>query len=96
MKSATPLLLMFCLIGAVPPASAETLLLDAIEQAPPNSQDGIPRPARGTTMAQVRDRFGPPAQELPWVGDPPISRWIYDDFTVYFENEFVIRSVVNR
>ncbi|MEW7978495.1 MAG: hypothetical protein G8D28_06820 [gamma proteobacterium symbiont of Phacoides pectinatus] len=45
---------------------------------------------------QVRGRFGEPDQQLPWVGEPPISRWVYPDFTVYFEKEYVINSVVHR
>jgi hypothetical protein len=30
------------------------------------------------------------------VGDPPISRWVYDHFTVYFEYDKVLHSVVNK
>jgi hypothetical protein len=30
------------------------------------------------------------------VGDPPITRWVYDRFTVYFENDRVIHSVVHH
>lgn len=50
-------------------------------------------PQRGTTMDRVRAHWGAPQQALPAVGDPPISRWIYDDFTVYFEYRQVIHSV---
>ena len=96
MKSVAPLLLIAGLVAAAPPLSADTLLLDVIEQAPTNSQDGIPRPTRGESMSQVQGRYGQPMEELPWVGDPPITRWVYDDFTVYFEGQFVIRSVLNR
>ncbi len=82
---------------APPPAHAEVLLLkQAIEQEPVNGPGGIPRPTRGLTMKQVRQRFGEPVKELPWVGDPPITRWVYDRFTVYFEGRHVINSVVNR
>jgi hypothetical protein len=47
-------------------------------------------------MDAVRARFGEPEKELPWVGEPPITRWVYADFTVYFENEYVINTVVHR
>ena len=86
-----------CTLAVVLPLAAETLTLEqAVQQEPVNGPEGIPRPTRGLTMEQVRSRFGEPLQELPWVGDPPISRWLYDRFTVYFEGRFVIGSVVNR
>jgi len=82
---------------ASPLAAAEVLSLEqAVQQEPVNGPEGIPRPRRGQNMEQVRQQFGAPVQELPWVGDPPISRWIYDKFTVYFEGRSVINSVVNR
>jgi len=95
-KSITPFLLAVALLPATYAANAEVLLLDAIAEAPVNGPEGIPRPERGATMKDVRQRFGEPLRELPWVGDPPISRWVYQDFTVYFENEYVIDSVVHR
>jgi len=30
------------------------------------------------------------------VGDPPISRWEYADFTVYFEYDRVVHAVLKR
>lgn len=53
-------------------------------------------PASGLKMDQVEERFGEPVTRAPAVGDPPITRWIYDDFTVYFEHDTVIHAVVNR
>ena len=44
-------------------------------------------------MAQVESRWGTPQSRLQAVGDPPITRWIYGDFTVYFEHNLVIHSV---
>lgn len=78
----------------IPAAGADTFLLKAIHQAPPNDAKGIPRPARGMTMAQVLKRFGPPLRKLPAVGTPPITRWKYKKYTVYFEDHYVIDSVV--
>ena len=34
-------------------------------------------------------------EKLPEVGDPPIIRWIYPSYTVYFEYQYVINSVLN-
>ncbi|WP_260291689.1 hypothetical protein [Sedimenticola hydrogenitrophicus] len=96
MKPISTLLLIAALSSVAPLAPADVLLVDAIKQAPANSSEGLVRPRPGQTMEAVRVRFGEPEQELPWVGEPPITRWIYGDFTVYFENEYVINTVVHR
>ena len=46
------------------------------------------------TMDQVATKFGAPVSKVPAVGKPPISRWEYPGFVVYFEAEHVIHSVV--
>ena len=56
----------------------------------------ISRPRHGTSMDSVLRRFGEPGSRLPAVGQPPITRWNYADFTVYFEYQHVIHSVVHR
>jgi len=58
-------------------------------------------PKRGMTMAQVEKHFGAPRDKLaPAGGDAPrhpvINRWVYPDYTVYFERDRVIDSVANR
>ena len=50
-------------------------------------------PGRGMSKAQVRQQFGKPARVQAPVGNPPIGRWHYPDFTVYFENDIVLHSV---
>ena len=55
----------------------------------------VKRPARGSSSAQVIERFGSPTQQSPSVGEPPISRWVYDNFTVFFDGNYVIHSVVH-
>ena len=52
-------------------------------------------PGRGMSMTAVEERFGNPLERDDEVGDPPISRWVYADFTVYFEYQFVIHAVLN-
>lgn len=52
-------------------------------------------PGRGATMNQVEQHFGAPRKKLSPVGNPPITRWIYPNYTVYFEHEYVIDSVRN-
>ena len=53
-------------------------------------------PERGRTMASVRARLGEPQRVRGPVGDPPITRWVYDEFTVYFEYDRVLHSVKRR
>ncbi len=77
-------------------AHADTLLMDAVSAAPPNSTDGIPRPGTGTSMSAVQAQFGEPDSRHDAVGTPPISRWVYPAYTVYFEHDRVIASVVHR
>ena len=73
------------------PAAADVLLIDSIESAP-----AMQTPRNGLGMAQVRQQFGEPAQEVPAVGEPPISRWEYTGYTVYFENDLVLHSVIQH
>ena len=57
---------------------------------------GVAAPARGMTMSQVANKFGAPVTKIPAVGNPPISRWDYPGFVVYFERDHVIHSVVSE
>ena len=57
-------------------------------------------PQRGMSMAQVERRYGAPVDKLPTAGGdaprhPPINRWRYNGYTVYFERSRVIHSVVD-
>ncbi len=56
---------------------------------------GVAAPARGMTMAQVASKFGDPLTKVAAVGAPPISRWEYSGFVVYFERDHVIHAVVS-
>lgn len=70
---------------------ADTLLIESVEK---NSM--VSRPDRGATMVQVESRYGRPASKVNAVGIPAITRWKYSDFTIYFENDRVIHTVINR
>jgi hypothetical protein len=59
----------------------------------------IDRPRRGITMSEVEKHFGAPVTRHPTVGGgsphhPPITRWDYSGFSVFFEGDRVIDSVV--
>jgi len=53
-------------------------------------------PGRGMAKETVRKQFGYPIERTAPVGTPPISKWRYDLFTVYFESDYVIHAVVNE
>ncbi len=82
------------LLGLAPLAlQADVLLLDGVEMS---VQTASSRPARGMTMQRVEAAFGQPSARHAAVGDPPITRWEYPDFVVYFEHQHVIHAVVRR
>ncbi len=85
-------LLIMSLAGVGTPALADRLLMDDLRS---DYRDGN-MPRNGETMQQVERRFGSPEDRIPAVGDPPISRWIYGEFTVYFEHERVLHAVRRR
>ena len=68
-------------------ASAQTLDMPAEAEA-------LGLPQRGLDMATVESRYGAPVRVIEAVGEPPITRWVYPDYTVYFEHQFVIHPVV--
>lgn len=74
-------------------AEADTLLIEGVQEAQATRSD---RPASGLTKAEVEARFGAPTRMIAAIGDPPISRWEYPSFTVYFEFERVIHAVARH
>ena len=52
------------------------------------------QPARGMSMERVEAAFGAPSNRVAAVGNPPITRWEYPSFVVFFENNIVLHSVV--
>jgi hypothetical protein len=70
------------------PLSAETLEMVPASANPPGK-----RPDRGMTMERVEASFGAPRSRSAPVGDPPISRWEYPGFVVFFEHSKVIHAV---
>jgi len=71
--------------------AGDVLLIDSIDSVP-----AIQSPHTGMNMATVRQQYGDPAFEERPVGDPPITRWDYDGFSVYFEHDLVLHSVIQR
>ncbi len=68
----------------------------SIPLANKNRATNIQMPVRGDTKESVEYEFGPPtAKQIPR-GTPPISRWDYPSFAVYFESNSVIHSALKN
>ena len=82
---------LLCAGAAIGAAVAETIVVnDQVQVA--DSQ--VNRPKRGSTMGEVEKQFGAPVNRHPTVGQPPITRWDYNGFSVVFERDRVIDAVV--
>ncbi|MGM0564168.1 MAG: hypothetical protein ACQES2_07545 [Pseudomonadota bacterium] len=49
-------------------------------------------PVAGTTMDAVRGEYGEPQDTTLPIGQPEITRWVYDSFNVVFEDDRVIKA----
>ncbi len=76
-------------------AGIATADMVAVDNGIAVKESDVNTPARGMTMSQVASKFGEPVTKVPAVGKPPISRWEYRGFVVYFELDHVIHSVVS-
>ena len=79
------------------PASADTLLVDRAQS------ESAALPARGQSMSQVEAAYGAPDRKhAPVAGpnsrkhNPPITRWDYAGFSVYFEYNHVVDAVAAK
>lgn len=90
MKKLRTLTLIALACGIAGTASADTLKMDGM-----SSSDNA-RPARGMTKGSVESKFGSPDSRKAPVGDPPITRWEYKNFVVFFEHDRVIHAVARR
>ena len=81
--------LMFVLMSGL--SYADVLMIERIQ----NSKS-VNVPARGASMNQVIAEFGEPNIKKSAIGEPPITVWKYNEFSVYFEKTWVINSVVHK
>ncbi|MCH7821570.1 MAG: hypothetical protein IIA07_06090 [Proteobacteria bacterium] len=70
-----------------------TATADTLDVAP---DENAARPTRGMKQDVVESKFGIPQSRDAAIGDPPISRWEYRDFVVFFEYDRVIHAVIKR
>lgn len=87
------LLLGLLMAWLVLPSHAEVLTINTFQ---PEVRPGDHLFVNGLSQQAVLDRFGEPKERLAGVGHPPISRWVYDEFTVYFEFQTALHAVVHR
>ncbi len=88
-------LLVLTLLSLSGVAMAEDVAVPSADAAPVQPQTApLKLPARGSNMNSVEASFGAPLQREEAVGKPPITRWEYSGFIVYFEYDHVIHSVV--
>lgn len=75
--------------------ATETVTGTVLEMSGPAAtpSPAIKVPMRGMHMNQVKQEYGQPTETSPPVGTPPITRWDYPGFAVYFEHAYVIHSV---
>jgi hypothetical protein len=88
----TPVLAAVALCAAITTASADELTTPPAQGVNQSaSQANVP--ARGMSMEKVEASYGTPSTRAPAVGEPPITRWEYPGFVVYFEHQLVIHAV---
>ena len=80
-------------LAAAGVARADSLIIEGLDQAQASAGE---RPARGMSMDKVAAKWGAPATKDAAVGQPPITRWEYQDFVVFFEYDHVIHAVTRR
>jgi hypothetical protein len=70
-------------------AQADVLIVEEVRQV-----ERMDLPRNGQSMQAIETRFGVPTQRHSAVGDPPITRWDYPKYSVYFEHNLVLFSVL--
>jgi len=78
-------------IGTLSIVRADELIIDKLNHETHAATGSSP--TRGMTMDEVESTWGPPSSKQAPVGDPPITRWEYPHFIVYFEFSTVLHSV---
>ena len=86
----TRIVLAIMLAFTIQPIAADVLLIDEVRQS-----ERMQLPVNGQSKADVSAKYGSPAKKSSAVGDPPISRWDYDTYSVYFEYDLVLFTVLH-
>jgi len=86
----TRIVLAFMLAFAFQAVYADVLIIDEVRQAA-----RMELPKNGQSKADIEVKYGTPLERRAAVGDPPISSWKYDKFSVYFEYDLVLSTVLH-
>ena len=86
----TRMLLALILVLAPLSLAADVLLIDEVRQV-----DRLELPDNGQSKSEVESRYGEPVKKHDAVGNPPITRWEYDRYSVYFEYDRVLFTVLH-
>lgn len=92
LRSTLPQLLASLVVAIAASSAPAQARADELTTPPAASEQGN-RPARGMSMDKVEATYGAPTHRVAPVGEPPITRWEYPGFVVYFEHQVVIHSV---
>lgn len=91
MAKVTRKFLMVLSLGLAMSVGAQNMDMSAADRA--GTFDAAGKPTRGMTQDAVEANFGAPADTRAAIGDPPITRWEYPNFVVFFEYDRVIHAV---
>lgn len=76
-------------------AAPTSVLADRVKLSVGEQREaGQELPRNGLTQERVKEHYGEPRRRIAPVGEPPISRWEYEDYIVYFEHDRVLKTVV--
>ena len=96
--SASLALALAAVLAPATSVAGDTLLVDRVQ-----AEAAVALPTRGSSMSQVQSRFGAPVQKMAPISgpnskkfNPPITRWVYPNYEVYFEYNHVIDAVLIR
>ena len=81
------------------PQTAEEATQTITTEIPAAAPITIKLPSKGSEMRAVVKEFGEPKMKFPAVGggqprQPPITRWDYEGFSVFFEHSHVVDAVI--
>lgn len=94
MRTILSIALTLCAAAALAAGGGDTrgTIVDMPAQESVDGTSDMPR--RAMTKSEVERRFGEPRSRHAPVGEPPITRWDYAEFSVFFEHDRVLHSVV--
>ena len=91
MVNVTRKLLLLLSLGLAMSVGAQTMDMSAADRSATFDEAG--KPTRGMTQQAVEANYGAPQNVRDAIGDPPITRWEYAGFVVFFEYDKVIHAV---